>query len=116
MASNTHPYEAEKHARFESFFRANYRWLRRYVARRVPESRVDDVVATSFIVAWKKYEVDREPSLPWLVQIAHYEISNAARKSRRGVNEIDIVLSDHAPQVPEDRFDGSSIRRAMASL
>jgi RNA polymerase sigma-70 factor, ECF subfamily len=116
MASNTHPDEAERHARFELFFRDNYRWLRRYVARRVPESRVDDVVATSFVVAWKKYDVAREPSLPWLVQIAHYEIANAARKSRRGVNEIEIVVSGNAPEAPDDRFDGSSVRRAMAGL
>jgi RNA polymerase sigma-70 factor (ECF subfamily) len=116
MASNTHHDEAEKNARFELFFRDNYRWLRRYVARRIPDSRVDDVVATSFIVAWKKYEVDREPSLAWLVQIAHYEISNAVRKSRRAVNEIEIVESDNAPETPNDGFDGSPIRRAMAGL
>jgi RNA polymerase sigma-70 factor (ECF subfamily) len=77
---------------------------------------VDDIVATSFIVAWKKYEVAREPSLPWLVQIAQYEISNAARKSRRSVNQIEIVVSDNAPETPEDRFDGSAVRRAMAGL
>lgn len=116
MASKSHIDEAKKRARFELFYRDNYRWLRRYVARRVPESRVDDVVATSFIVAWKKYEVVREPSLPWLVRIAHFEISNAARKSNRAVNEIEIVVFDNVPDLPDDGFDGSAVRRALECL
>jgi RNA polymerase sigma-70 factor (ECF subfamily) len=98
------------------FFRDNYGWLRRYVARRVPESRVDDVVATSFIVAWKKYEAVTQPSLPWLVRIAHFEISNAARKSNRAVNDIQIVAFDNVPDTSDDGFDGSAIRRALACL
>jgi RNA polymerase sigma-70 factor (ECF subfamily) len=115
MVSNTHADEAKKRAEFEFFFRENYRWLRRYVARRIPESRVDDVVASSFIVAWKKYENVSEPSLPWLVRIAHFEVSNAARKSNRAANEIEIVF-DNVPDVTDDRFDGSAVRRALAHL
>jgi RNA polymerase sigma-70 factor (ECF subfamily) len=116
MATHAHTEESKKRAQFEMFFRDNYRWLRRYVARRVPESRVDDVVATSFIVAWRKYEVVSAPSLPWLVRIAHFEISNAARKSKRAVNAIEIVSFDNVPNAPDDRFDGFAVRRALACL
>jgi RNA polymerase sigma-70 factor (ECF subfamily) len=116
MASIAHNDDAKKRAKFELFFRENYRWLRRYVARRVPDSRVDDIVATSFIVAWKKFEKVNEPSLPWLVQIAHYEVSNAARKSNRAVNQIEIVVFENVPDTPDDQFDGSAIRQALACL
>ena len=116
MATNSHTDEAKRRTQFELFFRDNYRWLRRYVARRVPESRVDDVVATSFIIAWKKFEKVSEPSLPWLVRIAHYEISNAARKSNRAVNQIEIVVFENVPDTPDDRFDGSAVRQALACL
>jgi RNA polymerase sigma-70 factor (ECF subfamily) len=116
MESIAHSDEAKRRAQFELFFRDNYRWLRRYVARRVPESRVDDIVATSFIVAWKKYEAVSEPSLPWLVRIAHFEVSNAARKSNRAFNEIEIAVLDNVPDTPVEGFDGSAVRRALACL
>jgi RNA polymerase sigma-70 factor (ECF subfamily) len=115
MTSLSNNDDAEKRSRFELFFRENYRWLRRYVARRTPESRVDDVVATSFTVAWKKFGDINEPSLPWLVRIAHYEITNAARKSRHAVNQIDIV-SENVPDTLDDLFDGSGVRQALAFL
>jgi DNA-directed RNA polymerase specialized sigma24 family protein len=52
---------------FEAFFRENYSNLRRYVARRVPQSKADDVVSASFIGACGKYSTVETPSLAWLI-------------------------------------------------
>jgi RNA polymerase sigma-70 factor, ECF subfamily len=101
---------------FETFFRANYSKLSRYVARRVPTSRVDDVVSASFIVAWEKYSTIHAPSLPWLIRIASYEIANVRRKQTREIrNSISIVQVEIA-EPTRDVFDGSHIRSAMATL
>jgi DNA-directed RNA polymerase specialized sigma24 family protein len=51
----------------EAFFRENYSNLWRYVARRVPQSKADDVVSARFIVACGKYLTVETPSLAWLI-------------------------------------------------
>jgi RNA polymerase sigma-70 factor (ECF subfamily) len=115
MTSTTHTDDAEMRAKFELLFRDNYQWLRRYVARRTPESRVDDVVASSFIVAWNKFTTVADPSLPWLIRIASFELSNAERKARRATNDIGIEL-DNLPSLSDESFDGALVRRALANL
>jgi RNA polymerase sigma-70 factor (ECF subfamily) len=101
---------------FETFFRENYSNLWRYVARRVPNSKADDVVSASFIVAWEKYSTVDAPSLAWLIRIASFEISNARRKQgRERKGSISIVHEEIAAPLGED-FDGSSVRSALATL
>jgi len=101
---------------FEAFFRENYSHLWRYVARRLPQSKADDVVSASFIVAWEKYSTIETPSLAWLIRIAGFEVANVRRKQgreRRG--SISVVHEEMAAPFRED-FDGSSVRSAMANL
>lgn len=50
-----------------------------YVARRAPSAGVDDDVATSFVVAQKKFAIVDSPSLRWLFRIASYELANHRR-------------------------------------
>jgi RNA polymerase sigma-70 factor, ECF subfamily len=107
----------ETHSReFEMFFRENYSSLWQYVARRVPRSKTDDVVSASFIVAWAKYSTIENPSLPWLIRIASFEVANARRKqSREHEHAFPAVLEEFAAPSGEN-FDGSSVRSAMATL
>jgi RNA polymerase sigma-70 factor, ECF subfamily len=101
---------------FEMFFRDNYLKLWRYVARRVSQSKVDDVVSASFIVAWEKYATIEAPSLAWLIRIASFEVANARRKQgRERRNSISIVSVEMA-EPNRDDFDGSSVRMAMSTL
>jgi RNA polymerase sigma-70 factor (ECF subfamily) len=103
-------------AGFEAFFREHYSNLWRYVARRVPRSKADDVVSASFIVAWGKYSTIEAPSLPWLISIANFEVANTRRKQfRERKNSISIVHEEMAAPSGDD-FEGSGVRRAMATL
>ncbi len=101
---------------FETFFRENYSSLWRYVARRVPASSVDDIVSTSFVVAWKKFSSIEAPSLPWLIRIASFEVSNDRRKLRReGLRIVSGAIEEIAgPR--DDAFDGSLVRAALTGL
>jgi RNA polymerase sigma-70 factor (ECF subfamily) len=108
--------EIEKQLRFEEFFRAHYDRVEQYVSRRVPNSRVDDVVGATFAVAWRKFTKVESPSLPWLFRIASFEIKSSSRVARRS----DVVLS---PEVFETKwiesnevFDGTPVLAAMAQL
>src|ERR1700689_4628170 len=91
---------------FEKFFRENYSSLWRYVARRVPRAKADDVVSTTFIVAWEKFSTIDNPSLPWLIRVASFEIANARRKQGRDSRrEISIVVDGFAAP-SNNEFDG----------
>jgi len=101
---------------FETFFRENYSSLWRYVARRVPRAKADDVVSASFIVAWEKYSIVDNPSLAWLIRIASFEVANARRKqSREHRRAFSAALEEFAAPVGDD-FDGTGVRSAMATL
>jgi RNA polymerase sigma-70 factor, ECF subfamily len=116
MANNAASPDGTISSDFEEFFRGNYSNLWRYVARRVPRSRVDDVVSVSFIVAWEKYSSIDSPSLAWLIRIASYEVANARRKQdRERRNSISVVREEWATPFRDD-FDGSGVRTALANL
>ncbi len=101
---------------FETFFRENYTRLFQYVARRMPASGVEDVVSTTFVVAWKKFDHLQAPSLPWLLRIAGYEISNANRRFRRegsfATNGLQLEPVDDSTEL----FDGEGVKSALMSL
>lgn len=101
---------------FEMFFRENYSNLWRYVARRVPNSRADDVVSASFVVAWEKYSTVDAPSLAWLIRIASFEIANARRKRGRERRSSISIVHEELAAPDSDDFDGSSVRSALATL
>jgi RNA polymerase sigma-70 factor (ECF subfamily) len=101
---------------YEAFFRANYSSLWRYVARRVPLSKADDVVSASFGVAWEKYASIETPSLAWLIRIASYEIANARRKLERERRSSISIVHEVLAAPSHDDFDGTTVRSAMATL
>jgi RNA polymerase sigma-70 factor (ECF subfamily) len=101
---------------YETFFRANYSSLWRYVARRVPQSKADDIVSASFIVAWEKYAAIETPSLAWLIRIASYEVANARRKQGRERRGSISIVHEELAAPSRDDFDGSMVRSAMATL
>src|ERR1700722_12181309 len=80
-----HDKDAEHLSRteFEEFYRSHYNAISRYVARRLPASSHDEVVAEAFVVAWRKFATAAEPSLPWLYRIAKYEVTHERRRLGR---------------------------------
>jgi RNA polymerase sigma-70 factor (ECF subfamily) len=84
-------------ATFEDFYRRHYGAVSRYVARRLAPSAHDEVVAATFVVAWRKYSDVSDPSLAWLYRIASYEVAHERRRLSRqpGFDELnDLNLTD----------------------
>jgi|ERR1039458_636732 RNA polymerase sigma-70 factor (ECF subfamily) len=103
--------------RFEDFFRENYQRLFQYVARRVPNAQVDDVVAASFVVAWRKFEQTTNPTLPWLLRIASYEVSNHRRSLRKWNNIVSFeVVGDYLSTSTSGDVDAVEIDAALGRL
>lgn len=65
---------------FDDLFEAHYESVWRFVARRLPRSEVDDVVAEVFVTAWRRRHELREDSLrPWLYGVARRQVANSLR-------------------------------------
>jgi RNA polymerase sigma-70 factor (ECF subfamily) len=82
--SDDSPDDALVAERFEALFRAHHRAVVAYVRRRAAAESVDDVVADTFMAAWRR--LDRVPAdapLPWLLGIARHVIATQRRSALR---------------------------------
>src|ERR1039458_5760986 len=68
---------------FERLFAAHYWAVRSYVLRRAPSAAVEDVVAETFLVAWRRPDAVRDDPLPWLFGVARRVLANQPRADRR---------------------------------
>ena len=67
----------------EELFRRHHRAVAAYARRRVPSEAADDVVASTFLVAWRRLDEVPADSLPWLLAVARNVIATQQRGSRR---------------------------------
>jgi RNA polymerase sigma factor (sigma-70 family) len=69
--------------RFEGLFRANYPAVRAYALRRSSPETAQDVVAETFLVAWRRLEDVPADALPWLYGVARRVLANQRRTADR---------------------------------
>jgi RNA polymerase sigma-70 factor (ECF subfamily) len=67
----------------DELFRAHYAAVVSYVRRRAPSESADDVVAETFLVAWRRLEHVPPESLPWLLAVARNVIATQRRGDLR---------------------------------
>jgi len=68
----------------EALFHSHYAAVSAYVRRRAPAESVDDVVAETFVVAWRRWErVPVDDALPWLLAVARNVIATQRRGMQR---------------------------------
>lgn len=68
---------------FDAFYRQHYGLILRFAERRIDVEHAQDVAAECFAIAWKKFDADDPPALPWLYQTARFLLANAYRKKKR---------------------------------
>jgi RNA polymerase sigma-70 factor (ECF subfamily) len=71
---------------FDALYRAHSRAVLRYAARRTDPETAGDIVAETFLVAWRRLaDVPTDPGQaePWLYGVARRVLANAERSSRR---------------------------------
>lgn len=69
--------------RFTLIFETHYGRVSAYVRRRVPPSAAADIVADTFLAAWRRLEHLSDHPLPWLYRAASLEILHQRRTVRR---------------------------------
>jgi RNA polymerase sigma-70 factor (ECF subfamily) len=73
----------DRRAVFERLFAEHYWAVRAYVLRRAPSSAMEDVVAETFLVAWRRLDSVSGDPLPWLFGVARRLLANQHRAERR---------------------------------
>lgn len=73
----------EQSERFERLWSEHSTAVLRYALRRVSPSQVDDVVAETFVVVWRRLAEVPDPALPWLLGVARGVAANHVRSQNR---------------------------------
>ena len=93
--------------------------VRAYAARRCAADAVDDVVAETFAIAWRRIrDVPADAELPWLLGVARRVLANAHRADDRRGRLAD-RLEAWTPRTPPsdlDPADADRVRAALAAL
>ena len=110
--------EAEtREARFNRLYELHLEAVRTYAWRRAP-GLADDIVAETFLVAWRRLEdVPADDALPWLIGVARNVRANIRRGDRR--REALVERLGGEPAEPHDVplvAERDELRAALASL
>lgn len=74
---------ADAEARFEALYDQYYGRVLAYVLRRTTSAAAQDVVADTFLVAWRRLDRLSDEPLPWLLGVARKALANQRRTQRR---------------------------------
>lgn len=103
-------------ADFEALVDAHLRDVHRYVRRRTRADDVDDIVAETLLIAWRRWdELPAGHELPWLYRTAWNVLANARRR------HIDIPVEElpegpHVEDVADVVIEDAELARAWQSL
>jgi len=108
-------------ARFEALFEDHRRAVLAYARRRVGDDAAADVVADTFLVAWRRLDAVGDDPLPWLYGVARKVIANQRRAQRRSQALVGRLAEDRVAPAPapspEDAFGAAdALRDAFARL
>ena len=104
---------ASRRKRFEELFDANVRAVSGYARRRAPASEADDVVAETFLVAWRRLDDVPVMAKPWLLGIARRVVANQRRAAIRRA-ALTERIAHHPAGTSHD--DGRPVVRALSLL
>jgi RNA polymerase sigma factor (sigma-70 family) len=93
--------EVDRQGAFEELFNAHYWAVRAYVLRRGPAAAAEDVVAETFLVAWRRLDTLGDDPLPWLFGVARRVLANQQRSDQRRSALAARLQTVFATQIPE---------------
>ena len=110
--------------RFTALYRAHHGAVLRYANRRTDPEPARDVVAETFLVAWRRMaEVPAEPAeaLPWLYGVARRVLANSDRARRRSEHLAMRLLHQGAgpgpaPDLADALTERARLRQALECL
>lgn len=82
MGRSSYPKQSRED-RFETMYRENYSAVLRYALRRADFATASDVVAETFVVAWRRFDDVPPHAIPWLLGVARKTLANKRRADAR---------------------------------
>lgn len=112
---------SDESERLTALFRANSQAVRSFARRRVGPDDAQEIVAETFLVAWRRITDIPDPPLPWLYRVASFEIANHRRRKAKHVRvELALINGLNEPGgsvAPDEGRDGASaVNEAFLSL
>ena len=109
---NSVPEDAQ---RFTALYREHHARVRDFAQRRVGTDLAQEVVAETFLVAWRRLDDVPGVAMPWLYRVALYEIANLRRRQAKAVRLHDALREGRATSASEDEPDDvTELARAVA--
>ncbi len=107
--------------RFGELYRAHYPSIHAYCQRRTDPARVDDAVAETFLVAWRRLDdvPDGREALLWLYRVAHRVVGHQWRSSTRRSRLGRRVGGQRTPEAPgpaERAVHDEECRRVLEAI
>jgi RNA polymerase sigma-70 factor (ECF subfamily) len=99
---------------FSALFARHYPAVWRFVARRARSDAVDDVVAETFLAAWRRYDDLPGDALPWLLNAAGKCLANQRRAAMRA-ESLKERLAAQSTQIRADATTQSLERAALVN-
>jgi RNA polymerase sigma-70 factor (ECF subfamily) len=98
--------------RFAALFRTHYAAVWRFTARRAAPDAVDDVVADTFLAAWRRFDELPADTLPWLLNAAGKCLANHRRSASRAESLTQRLAAEPAGAPPDPTARGDQ-RQAL---
>ncbi len=86
--------QSDEAQRFTALFRQYRTPVQDFARRRVGSDAAQEVVAETFLVAWRRLDDMPEHALPWLYRVAGYEVANLRRRLLKAANLEQVLLRD----------------------
>lgn len=97
-------------------YKGHVEQLAHYVSRRTAVSEVQDVIAETFLIAWRRFDELPTDPIPWLFVTARHVMANSHRLDQRRRTLDDKLTSHFAGSVePESRTDLSEIDQQLVT-
>jgi RNA polymerase sigma-70 factor, ECF subfamily len=106
---------APRRERFERIYQAHYARVLAYAMRRAPRPVADDVVAETFLVAWRRLDDVPADAAPWLYGVARRVLANERRASGRRAALVERLTFEPSPAAAADASSGA-LEDALAAL
>ncbi|HEX2295097.1 MAG TPA: sigma-70 family RNA polymerase sigma factor [Actinomycetota bacterium] len=104
----------DRRRRFEELYEATRRPLLAYALRRVGPDEAKDVVAETFLVAWRRLDDVPDDALPWLYGVARKVAATAGRADSRRSGLVRRMVAEARPERAGDPASALHDREALA--
>jgi RNA polymerase sigma-70 factor (ECF subfamily) len=109
--------------RFDELYREHYAAIVRYARRRADPDTAGDVVAETFLIAWRRLDsvpAEQAAVQPWLYGVARRVLANSER-SRRRTHRVAVRLGQHSrddlvPDTAGAVAERARLAQALATL